>query len=156
MSDVAFGESLTVGLGVLWGLVWYRRTGWSCGGLVTPGLLALHAATPMRGALCLLIGLGLSPILTFTSDALGLYGRERVGAAVLLALALRLGLLSFPSFPLFHVLLPLASAPFWVGWVIPGLIAADAGRQGALMTLCGAVSCAVATAFSVGLMRGLG
>ena len=138
-----FWQSLTVGLGILWGLVWGRRTGWNCGGLITPGLLALCAASPIKAALCLLLGLLLSPVLAVLSHVLGLYGRERVGAAMLLSLAARL------------ILLPLFPAPLWTGWIIPGLIAADAGRQGALITVCGAVSCATVTVFSAELLRGL-
>ena len=138
-----FWESLTVGLGVLWGLVWCRRTGWNCGGLITPGLLALYAVSPIKAALCLLLGLLLSPALAVLSHVLGLYGRERVGAAMLLSMAARL------------TLLPFLPTPLWTGWVIPGLIAADAVRQGALMTVCGAVSCATVTLFSAELLRGL-
>ena len=143
MGNAMFWESLTVGIGVLWGLVWGRRTGWSCGGLITPGLLALYAATPMRGVFCLLLGLVLSLPLTLLSNILGLYGRERVGAAMLLSLAARLALL------------PILPPSLWTGWVVPGLIAADAGRQGAFMTVCGAVSCSAATVFSAELLRGL-
>ena len=143
MGSAAFWESLTVGLGVLWGLVWCRRTGWSCGGLVTPGLLALCAATPAKALFSLLLGLILTPVLAVVSHVLDLYGRERTGAAMLLSLTARLALL------------PFAPAPLWTGWVVPGLIAADSGRQGALMTICGAVSCSAAAVFSVEMIRGL-
>ena len=144
---------LTVGLGVLAGLVWGRRTGWGCGGLVTPGLLALSAASPLRILWALLAGLALAPILSLLSRALGLYGRERVGAAMLLSLAACLILL--PLLPLLPPLPTLPSLPahLWPGWVLPGLIAADAERQGPVMTVCGAVSCAAAASFAVGLLR---
>ena len=97
----------------------------------------------MKAALCLLLGLLLSPVLAVLSHVLNLYGRERIGAAMLLSLVARLALL------------PLVPAPLWTGWVIPGLIAADVGRQGALMTVCGALSCSAATVFSAELLRGL-
>ncbi|WP_233572653.1 poly-gamma-glutamate biosynthesis protein PgsC/CapC [Fretibacterium sp. OH1220_COT-178] len=139
----ALSEGVTVGIGVLFGLIWSRRTGWSCGGLVTPGLLALHAGSPYRIAMALALGGLLAAPLGTLSHALGLYGRERVGAAMLLALAVRL------------VLTPFVPVPFWIGWVVPGLVAADAQRQGVSMTLCGALSCAVATAFATDLIRGL-
>lgn len=139
----ALSEGVTVGIGVLFGLIWSRRTGWSCGGLVTPGLLALHTGSPYRIAMALALGGLLAAPLGTLSHALGLYGRERVGAAMLLALAVRL------------VLTPFVPVPFWIGWVVPGLVAADAQRQGVSMTLCGALSCAVATAFATDLIRGL-
>ena len=136
-------EGLAVGIGILFGLIWGRRTGWSCGGLITPGVLALHAAAPYRIALVLLLGLCLSVPLRFLARSLGLYGRERAGTAMLLALAVRLALAPF-------LLLPPG-----IGWVVPGLVAADAERQGAATTLCGALSCTIATILAAGLIRGV-
>lgn len=134
---------VTMALGVLMGLVWSRRTGWGCGGLVTPGLMALYAASPARVVAALAMGLLLAPVLSFVARSLALYGRERAGAAILLALAAHLALLF------------VVPSPPWLGWVVPGLIAADAERQGAVMTVCGATSCAIAASFGVGLIRGL-
>ena len=134
--------TLTVGLGLLLGLAWTRRTGWGCGGIITPGLLALHANEPARMAAVIAVGVLLTPLVTGASRLFGLYGRERIGAAMLLALGA-------------SVLLPIAGSPvamYWVGWVVPGLIAADADRQGVCMTLAGTVSCAVATAFCAGML----
>jgi poly-gamma-glutamate biosynthesis protein PgsC/CapC len=136
-------SSLCVGLGILIGLVWTRRTGWGCGGLITPGLLALYAGEPWRAAAAVAFGALLAPALSLLSRVFRLYGRERLGAAMLLALCARMAL-------------PLLSLPVdshWVGWVVPGLIAADANRQGLGMTVCGAVACAVATAFAFGLLQ---
>ena len=140
---LALWEGLTVGSGVLLALIWGRRTGWSCGGLITPGLLALSAGSPLRVGGSLLAGVLLTPVLALLSRVFGLYGRERVGAAMLLSLAARL------------VLLPWVPAASWIGWIVPGLVAADAERQGVVMTLCGAVSCAVAASFATGLLRGV-
>ena len=135
-------QALTVGVGILIGLAWSRRTGWGCGGIITPGLLALYACDPVRAASALALGAALVPVLSPAARAFGLYGRERVGAAMLLALIARIGL----SF-----VLPVDT--HWVGWVIPGLVAADGERQGVCMTLCGAVACAVASVFGMTLLR---
>ena len=94
-ASLVLREGLVVGLGVLFGLVWGRRTGWGCGGLITPGLLALHAASPHRVGLALLLGVLLAAPLGLLARFLGLYGRERAGAAMLLALAVRLALAPF-------------------------------------------------------------
>lgn len=143
LNAAPFWETCTLGFGILAGLLWRRRTGWCCGGIITPGLLALHAASPLTGLAALLMGLALAPLLALLNRALGLYGRERMEAAMLLALAARLLILPFsPGLP-------------GIGWVIPGLVAADVERQGAPMTLCGAVSCAIVAAFAVGLLRGV-
>ena len=136
-------SSLCVGLGILIGLVWTRRTGWGCGGLITPGLLAVYAGDPWRAAVAVCFGALLTPVLVLLSRRFRLYGRERLGVAMLLALVVR-------------SLLPLFSLPVdshWVGWVVPGLIAADANRQGLGMTICSAIACAVATTFAVGLLQ---
>ena len=140
-ASLVLREGLVVGLGVLFGLVWGRRTGWGCGGLITPGLLALHAASPHRVGLALLLGVLLAAPLGLLARFLGLYGRERVGAAMLLALAVRLALA------------PFVPPSLGIGWVVPGLVASDVERQGAAMTLCGALSCTVAAVLAAGLIR---
>lgn len=148
MSGYAYlqADSLTMGLGILAGLVWTRRTGWGCGGIITPGLLALYAAEPVRAAAILGVGLILAPPVGLAAKVFGLYGRERIGAAMLLAIFAG-ALLSQASLPM---------ETHWAGWVVPGLIAADVDRQGAAMTLTGAVSCAAATAFGLGALVWLG
>lgn len=127
--------------GILFGLFWSRRTGWNCGGLITPGILALHADTPLSCFYSLLLGVVLAPILHVLVQRKSLYGRERIGAAMLLAIAARcLCLHLFPSVS--------AAVPLWLGWAVPGLIAADIERQGVCITLAGAVSTAVAAVFA--------
>lgn len=107
-----------------------HRTGWGTGGLVTPGFLALHASFP--GLLAALLGLGV--LLALPLEALvrrfSLFGRDRIAVALVLSVGVW-GALG----ALFAVPLP------WYGWVIPGLVAADCQRQGALGTLGGALAC---------------
>lgn len=139
---ITFWDGVTVSLGILAGLAWGRRTGWSCGGIITPGLLAL-CTNPADALLMLAVGVALTPVLGVLSRLLGLYGRERTSAAMLLSLCVRLASL------------PFTASPLTMGWVLPGLIAADSQRQGVLMTVCGAVSCAAAASFASSLIRGL-
>jgi poly-gamma-glutamate biosynthesis protein PgsC/CapC len=151
--EIAASSSiLPLALGIFVGLVWSRRTGWSCGGVITPGLLALYASNPARafGAAALstlLLGVVLTPLLSLCARTWSLYGRERTGAAMLLSLLLRL-LLSFIA--------PERAVLYGVGWVIPGLVAADADRQGVVMTLCGTISCSLFTIFCVTVLRSCG
>lgn len=133
--------SLTIAVGIAVGLIYTRRTGWSTGGLVTPGLLALQAADPLSFAGALLLGLGFAVVLRPVAKFFSLYGRDRVGAALLLAIAFRL---------LFRGQIGVDA--FWIGWIAPGLIAADAERQGAAMTLVAAASTGIATAIAVFFM----
>lgn len=137
-------DTLTVGIGIFIGLIWSRKTGWSCGGVVTPGLLALYAHD-WRGILgTLTLGILLSIPLKMLTQRWSLYGRERIGTAMLLALAARffLGSVLFLN-------------GHWIGWVIPGLIAADTDYQGIGMTLCGVLSCSVVTVFCVTFICGI-
>ena len=133
--------SLTIAVGIAVGLFYTRRTGWSTGGLVSPGLLALQAADPLSFGGALLLGLGFAVVLRPLAKFFSLYGRERVGAALLLAIAFRI---------LFRGQIGIDA--FWIGWIAPGLIAADAERQGALMTIVAAASTGIATAIVVFFM----
>lgn len=125
-------RTLTLITGILLGLIWKRRTGWNCGGIITPGLLALYP--PERICMCLLAGMVLAPVVEYVCRKLDLYGTERTGAAMILAVLLR-------------EVLP---AGIGVGFVVPGLVACDVNRQGIAMTLCGAVSCTLTTIMLTG------
>ena len=138
---------IPLALGILGGLYWSRRTGWNCGGLITPGLLAQHADRPMACLCAILLGIALAPILHVLAQRWRLYGRERVGASMLLALCLR----PLSGLPFFSGLVP----SFWLGWAIPGLVAADVQRQGLWITLAGIVSVAAAASFASSVVSGL-
>ena len=69
-----------------------------------------------------------------------LYGRTRTGLAMLLALACLAATGHY------------SPDTFWFGWVIPGLIATDMQRQGAILTICSAFICSCTTAFTVQLI----
>jgi poly-gamma-glutamate biosynthesis protein PgsC/CapC len=142
--DSAGRISLTIAVGIVVSLFYSRRTGWSSGGLVSAGLLAVQASDPLRFAAVLLLAVGLSAVLRLLAKMLSLYGRERVGAALLLALALRLALRGETGID-----------AFWIGWVVPGLIAADIERQGLTTTLAAAVSTSLTTAFAANLIFSL-
>ena len=71
-----------------------------------------------------------------------LYGRQRLAAAMLIALALR--------YPLVSVW---GETSLWLGWVVPGLIGADIQRQGLAVTLAAVVAVSIATAMSVQLLQ---
>ena len=137
---------IPLALGIIIGLFWSRRTGWNCGGLITPGILAIHAGMPLSCLYAILIGVILAPILNFIVQRGNLYGRERIGAAMLLALTVRV---------LWMHLLPSmgVDVPLWLGWVVPGLLAADIQRQGLVITLAGSISTAIAAVFASSLVE---
>jgi len=142
MSTLAM--EIPLALGILFGLFWSRRTGWNCGGLITPGILAIHADIPLSCFYAILTGIFLAPVLDIIVQRWSFYGRERIGVAMLLALAAR---------SLWIYLLPSVgvAVPLWLGWVVPGLLAADIQRQGLFITIAGTVSASAAAVFASSL-----
>ena len=128
--------TLTIALGVALSMLWELRTGFSSGGLVAPGVLALSLYAPGRVALGIAIAFGVWGILLLLSRRFCLYGRIRVGVAMLAALAIR------------AVVGELSPDPFWFGWVVPGLVAADMQRQGIYSTIASLFICSFAVLFS--------
>jgi len=126
----------TIGSAIALSMFFTRRTGMSCGGVITPGLLALSLGDPLKVGLALGMGVVLSFVLGAFVRLTGIYGRERLALSLLLALGARV---------VFQAFFPIPS--LWLGWVVPGLIAADIQRQGIVGTVSGAVSVAVAAAF---------
>ena len=126
----------TIGSAIALSMFFTRRTGMSCGGVITPGLLALSLGDPLKVGLALGAGVVLSFVLGAFVRLTGIYGRERLALSLLLALGARV---------VFQAFFPIPS--LWLGWIVPGLIAADIQRQGIVGTVSGAVSVAVAAAF---------
>ena len=135
--------TLTLAIGIAFSMLWERRTGWASGGLIAPGVAALTLYDPYR----LLLGVALSfavwGVVEVSSRYFTLYGRQRIGWAMLIALALRALTGHFSPDPL------------WFGWVVPGLIAADIQRQGAAETVSSLLIVAAAAAFSMELIYSL-
>jgi poly-gamma-glutamate biosynthesis protein PgsC/CapC len=101
-------------------MIFYQRTGVATGGIISPGLLAIRSFSPQLCATTILNALIILFILEALVRIFGLYGRQRISIALLLAVSLRLVSSSY---------LP------WIGWVVPGLIAADMQRQGVVPTV---------------------
>ncbi len=129
--------TLTLALGIALSMLWEKRTGFASGGLIAPGVAALTLYDPYR----LLSGLGLSfavwVIIELLSRRFTMYGRQRIGSAMLIALGLRVLMGQF------------SPDPFWFGWVVPGLIAADIQRQGIVETVASLLIVAVTAAFAM-------
>jgi poly-gamma-glutamate biosynthesis protein PgsC/CapC len=135
-------ETLCLAAGMLLGMFYYHKTGWACGGIITPGVIAMYIGDPEKIAVSIAAGLVtwfvLEVLVRFTS----LYGRQRLAAAMLIALALR--------YPLVSVW---GETSLWLGWVVPGLIGADIQRQGAVPTLTGVVTVSLVTVMSVQMVQ---
>lgn len=128
-------------IGVFVGMVIYGRTGISPGGVITPGVLAFSLGTPGRIAGAILVAFAVWACLELASRLFSLYGRQRIALAMLMALAVRIALgLGMDSWSL------------WLGWAVPGLMAADFQRQGPVVTIALALSGALVSAMAFSLI----
>ena len=137
-------QPLSLALSVALGMVLYGRTGLSGGGILSPGLLALQGASPGPTVATVVAALLLLPLVEGAVRLLGLYGRQRLAFALLSALLLRSLL---PS-----LLPPAVGALAWIGWVVPGLVAADMERQGVVPTVAALVLLTALTLLFGGLL----
>ena len=130
-----YGEVITVG--ILLSLLYSSVTGFSPAGLIAAGYLALNIGSPLKLLLTLVVVLITHGLCTLLSHYTILYGRRRFAVTVLISLAVGWGI----------TLLPIPAANLGVvGYLIPGLIAKECGRQGAGITL---LSLAAVTALTV-------
>ncbi len=135
-------ETFCLAAGMLLGMLYYHKTGWACGGIITPGLIAMHIGDPGRLAVSFAAGMAAWLLLEGLVRLFAIYGRQRLVAAMLIALALRYPVVSICN-----------GTSLWLSWMVPGLIAADMQRQGVLPTLSAVIATAVATAASIQLLR---
>lgn len=129
-----YSVTLTIAAGIILALLYEAKTGWSCGGLVTPGAAALALRDPERILCAAAISIGVALLLRLSENCVSLYGKRRTGVAMLLALASRAALGQ------------LSPDPLWLGWVVPGLVASEMNRQGMAETLISAAIVTAATA----------
>ena len=137
-------ETVCLALGMLLGMFYYHKTGWACGGIITPGVIAMYIGDPVKVGVSIAAGLLTWVILDVLVRYFSLYGRQRLATAMLIALALR--------YPLVSVL---GETSLWLGWVVPGLVGADIQRQGLHTTSTAVVSVSIATVMGVGLLQWL-
>lgn len=127
---------------MLLGMFYYHKTGFANGGIITPGVIAMFIGDPLKIAVSMAAAVITWLLLKVLLRFISIYGRQRLAAAMLIALALR--------YPLVSVL---GESSLWLGWVVPGLMGADMQRQGALPTITGVVIVSIATAMAVQLVQ---
>ena len=135
-------ETICLAIGILLGMLYYHKTGWACGGIITPGVIAIYIGDADKVLVSIAAGLVTFIVLKILVRYSGIYGRQRLAAAMLIALALR--------YPLVSVW---GETSLWLGWVVPGLIGADMQRQGVVITLAAVIAVSVVTAMSVQLLQ---
>lgn len=133
---------------ILAGFAFTELTGWLPGGLVVPGYLALHVDQPMR-LLATYAAAGLAILLVYALDQLTiLFGRRRFMACILAGILAGLLVDAVAAW-----LPPAGSDLRAIGFVVPGLMAHDALRQGAGKTLLASLAVTLCTYSILVLLR---
>ncbi|MCB0158957.1 MAG: poly-gamma-glutamate biosynthesis protein PgsC/CapC [Caldilineaceae bacterium] len=146
MHNYAFDTELArlaIALGVAASMIYYERFGVTTGGVIIPGYLALFVTQPSQIVVTLLVGMATFWIVQrILRPRLMLWGRRLYEAEVLTALVIQLiwGLVLMSVAPLAPAILAL----YGIGFVLPGIVAHDMGRQGVRATITAAVICALA------------
>lgn len=119
-----------IAIGLLYGFILFELCGLVAGGLIAPGYVAVSLDQPWMVALCLIVSLLTLLLVRLLGCALLLYGRRRFIVCVLLGFVLQwlIGAAFMEStFGLGRINV--------VGYIIPGLLANEMGRQGIVPTL---------------------
>jgi poly-gamma-glutamate biosynthesis protein PgsC/CapC len=116
-------------VGIILGFLIYEVTGYTPGGIITPGYIALYIQRPMVILTTLLAAIAVYLIVVFLSRYIIIYGRRAFIASVLLGFALKWiieAYLLVPVTPSLDIAI--------IGYIIPGLIANEIRKQGILAT----------------------
>ena len=119
--------------GIILSLAFAELTGISPGGIVVPAYFVLFWGDPIRMALTLLVGSLCMLIVRFLSRHMILYGQRRFAMHLMVGLVLKL------LFGALYAASPLSipNLSLSIGYIVPGLLAHDAERQGTMPTLLG-------------------
>jgi poly-gamma-glutamate biosynthesis protein PgsC/CapC len=134
--------TLSIGIGLVFGLFFVEAFGLFAGGMVVPGYLALDMVHPSAVILTLLTALMINLAIRFLSMFLVIYGRRRVSLTVLIAFLM--GQLMRTIFSSLFVVEYLGGPMDIVGYIIPGLIALSMDRQGLVETVATLLTVSVA------------
>ncbi len=126
---------ISVGLGVVFSLLFNEFLGAAAGGIVVPGYIALHLHEPLRLVGTLIVAIMVYLVIRLASRFMFLYGRRRLVIAILLGFLF--GYLSRQL--ILYEVFSLDVRMMAVGFIIPGLIANWMDRQGVVKTIAAVV-----------------
>lgn len=133
--------TLSIGIGLIVGLLFVEFIGLYAGGMVVPGYLALDMHSPGNIALTLVDAIIIYLIMRVLSNFLIIYGRRRIALIVLIAFLL--GVTIRQVFSSLYVASTLGNVYSAIGYIIPGLIALSIERQGLIETVTSLVSASI-------------
>ena len=118
---------ISIGIGLVIGLIVSEIFGIASGGLIVPGYLALYLLKPLDLGLTLGAAFLAYAVVSVLENFFIIFGRRRTALMILVGYLLGMGIRSWTS------LLP--SDIEVIGFIIPGLIAVWMDRQGIVETL---------------------
>lgn len=124
--------TLSIGLGLLVGLLFVGCLGLMTGGMVVPGYLALAIHQPGTLMLTLLDSLLIFLLVRLLSKYLIIFGRRRI--ALIILISFLSGVMLRSVFSSYYTVEMFGTAFSVVGYIIPGLIALSIDRQGIVET----------------------
>lgn len=125
--------TLSIGIGLIVGLIFVSLLGLSTGGMVVPGYFALEMGAPDRVAVTIIISMIIFAIVRLLSKFMIIYGRRRIAITVLLSFIL--GTLCNAFLTQFLTNSFYSDQAQVIGYIIPGLIALSIDRQGVIETV---------------------
>ena len=125
--------------GVLASIVFLEITAISPGGIIVPGYIAMMLDDPLRVAVTMALSLLTWGAVRMLSEVLILFGRRRFAVFIIVSFLLRYlsGLVTAEA------QLPV-NAALVIGYLVPGILAHEIDRQGAVKTLSSMLVVAVA------------
>jgi poly-gamma-glutamate biosynthesis protein PgsC/CapC len=122
------GEIILLGLVI--GIIFFELTDISPGGLVVPGILAYYLYDPKRIAMTVGIAILTWLLVKWLQNHLVLYGKRKFVVHIVIAALIGFGIsLLTEAFTLNLLDIPV------IGFIIPGLIANETGKQGIIKTI---------------------
>lgn len=117
-------------IGLVVGFIYYEVTGITPGGVIAPAYFAMFIDQPQKILMTILIAFAVWQIVKFSSSYFIIFGRRRLLLCLVLGFCIKLIVATWVQ-PLNILQLDLQS----IGYIIPGLIANDFGKQSVLNTI---------------------
>lgn len=129
-------------LGLITSMVFYNRYGVTTGGAIVPGYLALFVPHPTMIITTLLVAIVTYQLVQrWLRPRFMLWGRRLFETEIIVALSLQILIHGVLFFAVSYD--PQLAVLYGIGFVLPGVIAHDMGRQKAPVTIMAAVTCAL-------------
>lgn len=125
----------TIVLGIIISIIFFELTDISPGGIIVPGYIALFLNQPERIVFTIILSMLTLLIVNILSNYTILYGRRRFGMMIIISFIIQFIIRIIIN----KFLLPEFLVASSIGYIIPGIIAQDIGRQGSIKTIAAMV-----------------